>query len=431
MIPARLTVLVCLLCLACLGSLPAQNREVVDTFVDGSIRARYTINAKGEKTGAYLRYHRNGKVRSRSQYAAGKLHGPHQEYHRDGSRKLACAYREGKLHGEHKLQSRDGKRVTTTHYKAGIRHGLFSVVENKRPLTRQVFKDGVLVELNGAAPFSVPLAELRATLPKILAAPAEVPGADQDPLLPQRLAALRRLQAYRYLCGLPYAGMELKPEWNELCDYGARLCQKIGRLDHTPKRPVGMDEESYRKGYRATSHSNLSAGASMERSVDNYMNDSDQRNIARVGHRRWCLNPAMKYTGFGQAGRYSAMWSFDGSGGGARGLEAVHYPPKGYIPVGFFGARHAWSIGIIRGPQAKKDDAKIRIVELDANYLETGKPLRLDYLNATSGGAGIGNCLIFRPEGLVVRPGKRYWCEVSLDGGKTKHFEYLVEFIDF
>ncbi len=38
--------------------------------------------------------------------------------------------------------------------------------------------------------------------------------------------------------------------------------------------------------------------------------------------------------------------------------------------------------------------------------------------------------LIFRPVGLVVAPGRRYWVEVSYDGGKTQAHEYLVEFVD-
>jgi hypothetical protein len=159
------------------------------------------------------------------------------------------------------------------------------------------------------------------------------------------------------------------------------------------------------------------------------MNDSDPKNIDRVGHRRWCLNPAMKYTGFGEADRFSAMWSFDGSGGGVAGLEAVYYPPPGHVPVAYFGPRHAWSISIVRGRQADTKDARIEIVELDELYLPKGKPLTIDYLNATKGGAGIGNCLIFRPAGLVVSPGRRYWCEVSLDGGKSVAYRYLVEFI--
>ena len=45
------------------------------------------------------------------------------------------------------------------------------------------------------------------------------------------------------------------------------------------------------------------------------MNDGDDYNIDRVGHRRWILNPPMEKTGFGWVygshGTYAAMYAFD------------------------------------------------------------------------------------------------------------------------
>lgn len=401
----------------------AQHQEIIDTYVNGSVRARYTIDPEGRRTGAYIRYHRNGKARIRATYSRGMLSGQYQEYYRDGSRKKKSNYKNDALHGEHKEFDKSGKRILTAHYLKGVKHGEFTVVLDGKALTKQLWSKGQLTLLNGVAPFPRSLKTIREDLARILKAPDEIPGADQDPILPKRLTALRRLQAYRYLCRLRYEDMSLNPVWNELCDFGSKLCQAIGRLDHTPKKPRGMDDESYRKGYQGTSHSNLSAGSGMVRSVDAYMNDSDQKNIERIGHRRSCLNPTMKQTGFGEAGKFSAMWSFDKSGSGAKDIEAVFYPPQGLVPTAYFGPRHAWSIQILRGSRAKKEDAKITIVELDKLYLPTGSPLELNHLGTT------GNCLIFRPTGLKVRAGKRYWCEISLDGGKTVRYRYLVEFI--
>lgn len=49
--------------------------------------------------------------------------------------------------------------------------------------------------------------------------------------------------------------------------------------------------------------------------VDSWMEDGDDYNIDRVGHRRWLINPKMKYTGFGAVsgnrGTYSAVYAFD------------------------------------------------------------------------------------------------------------------------
>lgn len=42
-----------------------------------------------------------------------------------------------------------------------------------------------------------------------------------------------------------------------------------------------------------------------------WMEDGDESNIDRVGHRRWCLNPSMEKTGFGFMDGYGAMYAFN------------------------------------------------------------------------------------------------------------------------
>jgi len=429
--PASLLCLLCLLGTVVLpGVVQAQFEDVVETYMDGTVRARYSIDPKGRKVGQYVRYYRDGTLRRRATYRENILNGRYETYYRNGKKRLATAYHGGKLHGKHQEFSKDGRRTLTAHYQDDVLHGSFDVVLDGKTLTRQVWKQGALFQLNGHEPFPRSLTSIQNQLRVILKAPAKVAGADKDPKLPLRLTALRRLQAYRYLCMLRWEDMVLDPLMNELCEAAAQVCEKIGKLDHTPPKPAGMDDETYSKGYRGASHSNLSMGSGMVRSVDSYMNDSDPSNIDRVGHRRWCLNPGMRKTGFGSSGRFSAMWSMDSSGGGTSGLGAIYYPPRGITPVDFFGPRHAFSISIIKGGQAKKASLAIKITPLDQQYLPTGGPLELDYLNVTTGGAGIPHVIIFRPAGLVVEPGRRYWVEVSYDKGKTPAHEYLVEFVD-
>lgn len=421
-----------LLCLVLTsGAAHAQLEEVIETYVDGTVRARYSIDSKGRKSGQYVRYYRNGSVRLRANYRENIRNGRYETYYPNGDKQLATAYRDDKLNGTHQEFSKDGKRVVTAHYVDGVLNGSFDVVQDGKTLTRQVWKQGALFQLNGHEPFPRSLTSIQSQLKLILKAPDKVAGAEADPKLPVRLAALRRLMAYRYLCMLRFQDMVLDPTMNELCEAAAKVCERIGRLDHTPPKPQGMDDETYRKGYQGASHSNLSMGADMVRSVDNYMNDSDPSNIDRVGHRRWCLNPGMRKTGFGSSGRFSAMWSMDSSGsGGTGGLSAIYYPPRGYTPVDFFGPRHAFSISIIKGGQAKREGLEIKITPLDQQYLPAGAHLELDYLNVTTGGAGVPHVIIFRPVGLVVEPGRRYWVRVSYDKGKTAAHEYLVEFVD-
>jgi hypothetical protein len=251
---------------------------------------------------------------------------------------------------------------------------------------------------------------------------------NSDPLLDKRLSSLRRLQGYRALCGLDYTEMSLVPEWNAMCDAAAEVCRRNGGLDHTPKQPPGMPTERYQLGYQGASHSNLHAGGGMLNSVDGYMDDSDPSNIDRVGHRRWCLNPTMKKTGFGEDEGYSAMWSFDQSGQVPKGLRAVFYPPRGHCPVEMFSARHAWSIQLVRGGAPPQDRLQVRIRALDADFLPSGEPLPLDHCSVAPASFGGYACLIFRPVGIEVAPGRAYLAEVSLDSGKTFEFRYVVAF---
>lgn len=130
--------------------------------------------------------------------------------------------------------------------------------------------------------------EVKKKLVEILASPREGAG--------EREAALRRLKAYRYLAGVPY-DITLDDEFNAACETGAKLCAKLGRLDHTPANP-GLPEDDFTLGYKGTSQSNLGQGyRGLEDALDGWIEDSDKNNISHVGHRRWCFNPAMQKTG--------------------------------------------------------------------------------------------------------------------------------------
>jgi len=108
---------------------------------------------------------------------------------------------------------------------------------------------------------------------------------------------------YRYLCDVPYEQMKLDADYCVHAAAAAHLCDAIGHLDHTPPNP-SWPENRYQFAFEGTSHGNLfeisvHQGPHANASVDSYMDDSDAKNIDRVGHRRWCLNPSMGKTGFG------------------------------------------------------------------------------------------------------------------------------------
>lgn len=173
-------------------------------------------------------------------------------------------------------------------------------------------------------------------------------------------AELLRLNGYRYLCGLE-ADVVLKEEYNLTCKFGAYLCSVIGRIEHTPAKPAGMDELVYKKGYEGTSHSNLfwsSGPDGLTGSINGYMDDSDASNIARVGHRRWCLNPALGATGFGQVRGYSAMWSMDASNAAGKGEHIVCFPAAGFWPLAYWPNSPAWSISLDPGRYRVEDNLR-------------------------------------------------------------------------
>ena len=112
-------------------------------------------------------------------------------------------------------------------------------------------------------------------------------------------AAAQRLNVLRRLAGVPQ--VQLDDSLSENAQYGAVLLAHLGSLNHTPAKPADMDNSFYQKAYEATSTSNIAAGMDLLESVDMFMQDSDARNVERVGHRRWQLNPELGRVGFGYA----------------------------------------------------------------------------------------------------------------------------------
>ncbi len=464
-----------LLCLLWTFGSPAWAQTVEETHhKNGSIFERFEVNEAGQKIGSYERFRSDGTLERIATFAEGRLHGTATEfdeltrlslqanyvrglrqgtwkeyrdgipylsakYHKDllqgaweqfdaqGERHILAHYSKGILHGKFIEERPEGKWGRTANYRDGLLDGKAKITVKRKTVSKRTWKAGQLLNLDGMTPFPVALPQLAATLKEALQ-PME-PDAE-DPMSEERLGELARLKAYRALCGIPWRNLALKPEWNSLCDAAGALCDAIGRLDHTPKKPEGMDDQAYTRGYRGTSSSNLSSGG-LRGSVDSYMDDSDPSNIDRLGHRRWCLNPNMAWTGFGKKGRYSAMWSMDSSGPGAKGLGAILYPPAGYVPSDMFGPRHAWSIQFLKGKvPSKKEDIQVSIVELDDLYQAAGESLSMDWKDLAGGGFGNSQCIAFRPVGLKVRPGARYRVTLHLSGDKTPTFDYLVEFCE-
>ena len=107
-----------------------------------------------------------------------------------------------------------------------------------------------------------------------------------------------RLNALRRIAGLPDVALD-----SSLCNqaqYGAVLLA-VSEFSHYPSKPEDMNDAFYSRGYNATSSSNIYAGRRLTLTPDGFMDDSDAKNVDRVGHRRWQLNPSLGKIGFGYA----------------------------------------------------------------------------------------------------------------------------------
>jgi len=434
-----------------LASQPPPPVIVQETWPDGSVKERYAVDQQGRKHGVYEAFAANGTRTLLAHYAQGRRQGAYREWSEDGRKVRSLVYRDDLLHGlsqefhdngrsksvgEYRQGLRDGKwleqdesgeRKRNAEYRAGKLHGTLRVTHKSKVLTKQQWRNGELLELDGMQPFPLPRERLCQELRAILAA-APGPADPRDPLALDRRHALRRLQAYRHLCGLPWADLVLVAEWNLRCDAAAEVCSRLGRLEHEPQRPAGMDEARYQLGAEGARKSNLHRGVGLAESVDGYMDDSDPSNIDEVGHRRWCLNPLMKRTGFGSHQTFNAMWATDESGAEPKGLDAVYYPPRGFVPVDLFATKSAFSIALAPGRDPHSHQLRVALHALDDDFLPVGKPLPLDHCAIAAAGFGRGACVIFRSPEVVVASGKRYLVEVSLDGGKSIAHRYVVEF---
>lgn len=200
-------------------------------------------------------------------------------------------------------------------------------------------------------------------------------------------------------------------------------------LSHTPSKPANMSDTLYALGQSGAQSSNLSMGySSPASSILGYLDDSDATNIAKVGHRRWCLNPSMKATGFGQADSYSAMYAFDGSSSSIP-YEAVMWPAAN-MPLSLFGNDQAWSVSLDFSAYGGN------IAKVVLNRTTDGQTWTLSpssnqgefhtSINGNAGYIGSGSCVIFRPNNITYRAGDKF--QVTLTGQNGKTYSYAVEF---
>ena len=208
--------------------------------------------------------------------------------------------------------------------------------------------------------------------------------------------SLNSLNVVRFIAGLDEVSLS-----SDYCSYtqAASLVNAVNNsLSHSPVQPSGMPDELYKLGSTGAGRSNIGMGYTnpAHSLVYGYMYDRDSNNISTMGHRRWCLNPSMKSTGFGQVGRYTAMYAFDS--GNSSNAYGVCWPAQN-MPVEYFGGNVPWSISM--GYTADISSIKVTLTRKSDSKAWSFSESSSDgdfYVN--NGGYGQKGCIIFRPTGI-------------------------------
>ena len=265
--------------------------------------------------------------------------------------------------------------------------------------------------------------------------------------------ATDRLNAFRAIAGLPAAVMD--KNLNEQGQYGAVILGTENvAFSHYPAQPTGMSDEFYVKASAATKASNIYAGRDLILTPDGFMNDSDERNVDKLGHRRWQLNPSLGKVGFGYVAgapntykQYTAEMCHDRSASN-NDYDFIAWPPSGYCPNSIFGGTVAWSVTVnpARYGEINRDNFRVVLTEEasdtrishewtfsdnseNAPYKPAGAGL---YYNIETLWYGVNNCIIFRPDGIEKYTGD--WT-VHIYGlkdskGEDASLAYRVSFFD-
>jgi uncharacterized protein YkwD len=163
-------------------------------------------------------------------------------------------------------------------------------------------------------------------------------------------AIVARINAYRWMAGLPGGVTADNPTENANAQQAALMMSANGQLSHEPPSswidytPAGAD---------GAGHSDLALGAAGTSAIDLYMTDPGDNNTA-VGHRRWLLDPSTQTMGVGDIPvpfsfqqpnapmAANAIYVVQPQPTPEPYVETVAWPPAGYVPAPLIPQR--WSL---------------------------------------------------------------------------------------
>lgn len=341
---------------------------------DGSLHYKIKLDREGRRDGKYVRHHPAGEDGAK---------GPKAE---------VGTYRDGQLHGVVTQLGPQGEILAESQWVAGV---------EMLPLTER-FIEYRLKAIEAAAQEAVSaLGE------------AEGPRPDAKTLA----AVLARTNHYRLLCGLD-PDVVLDAGFIHEAQCAAEVCASMGKLDHHPKKNPGLAEARWQAGKRGCAKSNLAMGSTGPASIDSWIDDSDQSNRDRVGHRRWLLWPELERMGYGESGRFAAGHVIDGGGGSSDAdVPFVAFPPRGLMPLELFAPHYCWHASPDPERYTVGKDARLEIRPYDPRSGETGEAIPLQFQNVDTQGFGKRPAVISQPEQFALKRGAMYQVTVT---GVTK-----------
>lgn len=248
----------------------------------------------------------------------------------------------------------------------------------------------------------------------------------------------------RYLVGLP-DDMELNDTYNNYAQHATIILARLNALSHHPTKPDDMPDDFYNLAYKGTSSSNLSYGTtSLMNSIMGCMEDKDNINIDRVGHRRWLLNPSMKQIGFGHYERFQSTYVFDRSRSPSIKYDFISWPARNYMPTDYFhDGSIPWSVNLGSDyAYPSLDDVEVTLTRRNDNKVWVFNKNNIEeygYLNVNNDGYGMNKCIIFRPKGVssyyennafdVNIKGIRYYNDEPTEINYTVEFFFLKDAI--
>lgn len=259
-----------------------------------------------------------------------------------------------------------------------------------------------------------------------------------SPIYPGRLASktqyesLNALNTMRYIAGLN-SNVTLDTSHIEKAQAASLILALNKKLVHDSAQPAGVSKELYDIAYQGCKKGNLSAGTNRINpgwSILGYMNDSGASTIAKLGHRRWLLNPKMGKTGFGQVREketilrnWSVTYAHDTSNKSATETNVVW--PAQNMPIDYFGASQAWSVST--GAVLENNNIRVTLTRRsDGKRWVFTKTYSNGFFSVSNGAYGQRGCVIFRPSGLKeIKVGDVFRVQVE---GIPSPLDYNVTF---